>query len=174
MQHDALDPFLAGLAVLSLVGEAARDRSVLIVVVNAQWLDDESATALSFVGRRLRAERVAMLIAVREMPEAAARFEGLRRLDLAGLPVPQAVDLLCSAAAVPVDAVLATVGATIALTGPGSVSVGHALGLDWTTAWGVGGVALGVAAANATLLRRPPATPASEAGGPRAPVEEVA
>ena len=62
--------------------------------------------------------------------------------------------------------VLATVGATIALTGPGSVSVDHALGLDWTTAWGVGGVALGVAAAIATLLlRRPPATPASEAGG---------
>ena len=71
--------------------------------------------------------------------------------------------------------VLATVGATIALTGPGSVSVDHALGLDWTTPWGVGGVALGVAAAIATLLlRRPPTTPASEAGRQRAPVEEVA
>jgi putative oxidoreductase len=71
--------------------------------------------------------------------------------------------------------VLATVGATIALTGPGSVSVDHALGLDWTTPWGVGGVALGVAAAVATLLlRRLPATPVSEAGGQRAPVGEVA
>ncbi len=58
--------------------------------------------------------------------------------------------------------VLATAGPTIALTGPGSVSVDHALGLDWATAWGVGGVALGVAAANATLLLL------------RAPVEEVA
>ena len=82
MQHDALDPFLAGLAVLSLVADAARGQSVLIVVDDAQWLDDESATALSFVGRRLRAERVAMLVAVREMPEPAVRFEGLRRLDL--------------------------------------------------------------------------------------------
>ena len=84
VQHDALDPFLAGLAVLSLVAEAARDQSVLIVVDDAQWLDDESAMALSFVGRRLRAERVAMLVAVREMPEPAVRFEGLRRLDLGG------------------------------------------------------------------------------------------
>jgi putative oxidoreductase len=33
--------------------------------------------------------------------------------------------------------VLATVGASIALTGPGSISVDHALGLDWSTAWGV-------------------------------------
>ena len=50
--------------------------------------------------------------------------------------------------------VLATVGASIALTGPGSISVDHALGLDWSTAWGVGGVALGVAAAATTLLLR--------------------
>jgi putative oxidoreductase len=50
--------------------------------------------------------------------------------------------------------VLATVGASIALTGPGSISVDHALGLDWSTAWGVAGIALGVGAAIATLLLR--------------------
>ena len=52
---------------------------------------------------------------------------------------------------------LATVGVSIALTGPGSISVDHVLGLDWSTAWGAGGVALGVIAAIATLvvLRRP-------------------
>ncbi len=55
--------------------------------------------------------------------------------------------------------VLATVGATIALTGPGKASVDQALGLEWSTAWSVGGVALGVAAALATLLLRRP-TPA--------------
>jgi putative oxidoreductase len=54
--------------------------------------------------------------------------------------------------------VLATVGASIAFTGPGSVSVDNVLGLDWSTAWSVGGVVLGVGAAIATLLlRRPPA-----------------
>ncbi len=53
--------------------------------------------------------------------------------------------------------VLATVGAAIALTGPGSISVDHALGLDWSTAWGVGGITLGVGAAIATLVIRPAA-----------------
>ena len=48
--------------------------------------------------------------------------------------------------------VLATVGASIALTGPGvDLASTTRLGLDWSTAWGVGGVALGVAAAIATL-----------------------
>jgi nucleotide-binding universal stress UspA family protein len=54
-------------------------------------------------------------------------------------------------------AVLATVGAAIALTGPGKISVDHALCLDWSAAGSVGGVALGVAAALATLLLRRPA-----------------
>ncbi len=52
--------------------------------------------------------------------------------------------------------VLATVGASIALTGPGAISLDNAVGLGWSTAWGVGGVALGVAAATATLLLRRP------------------
>ena len=58
---------------------------------------------------------------------------------------------------------LATVGASIALTGPGTASLDHALGLDWSSAWGVAGVALGLAAAIATLLvRRPvPTAPTS-------------
>ena len=49
----------------------------------------------------------------------------------------------------------------------GSISVDHALGLDWSTAWGVGGIALGVAAAIATLCSegRQPARPAPPAGG---------
>jgi putative oxidoreductase len=52
--------------------------------------------------------------------------------------------------------VLATVGASIALTGPGSVSADHALGLDWSTGWCIGGVAIGVIAAIATLVVRQP------------------
>ena len=61
----------------------------------------------------------------------------------------------------PALVMLATVGASIALTGPGDASVDHALGLDWSTAWSVGGGALGVSAAFTTLLlrRQTPAQP---------------
>jgi len=71
--------------------------------------------------------------------------------------------------------VLATVGASLALTGPGAISLDDAAGLGWSTAWGVGCVALGVTAAIATLLllRRPPAgLPATSA--PDEPLEGVA
>ena len=62
--------------------------------------------------------------------------------------------------------VLATVGASIALAGPGSVSVDNALGLDWSALLRLGGVALGVAAAIATLrLRRPAAARPAPAAG---------
>jgi putative oxidoreductase len=71
--------------------------------------------------------------------------------------------------------VLATVGASIALTGPGAGSVDNALGLDWSTAWGVGGIALGVAAAITTLLmRRPPDAHGAPAPGNDDPLETVA
>ena len=41
--------------------------------------------------------------------------------------------------------VLATPGASIALTGPGEASVDHPVGLDWSTARNVGGVAAALA-----------------------------
>ena len=102
-QHDALDPFLVGLAVLSLVAEAARAQPVVVLVDDAQWLDDESALALSFVGRRLGAERVASLVTMRETPGSRVRFEGLRRIELGGLSTPEAHELLAAAAGGPVD-----------------------------------------------------------------------
>ena len=71
--------------------------------------------------------------------------------------------------------VLATVGASIALTGPGSASVDNALGLDWSAGWGVAGVALGVGAAFATILMpRPLPAHSPQTGAPVEPVGEAA
>jgi DNA-binding CsgD family transcriptional regulator len=106
-QQDALDPFLVGLAVLSLVAEAARAEPVLIVIDDAQWLDDESVMALSFVGRRLLAERVAMLVTISDSAESPVGFESFPQLDLVGLPASEALELFTNAAAGPVDQTVA-------------------------------------------------------------------
>ena len=82
------DRFLVGLAVLSLLSAVAEERPLLCLVEDAQWLDAASSQILGLVARRVRAESVAIVIAVRE-PESdppTRDFDGLPELRLEGLP----------------------------------------------------------------------------------------
>src|ERR1700736_2770948 len=76
------DRFLVGLAVLSLLGDAARERPLLCVIDDAQWLDQASARALGVMARRLLGEPVALVVAARE---PGGQFRGLPELLVGGL-----------------------------------------------------------------------------------------
>jgi hypothetical protein len=67
-----------GLAVLSLLSRIAEERPLVCLVDDAQWLDRATAQVLGFVARRLLAESVALVFAVREPGE---------EVELGNLPV---------------------------------------------------------------------------------------
>src|SRR6185436_17541802 len=58
--------FEVGLAMLGLLAEIADHAPIVCVIDDAQWLDHASARTLAFVARRLMADSVALVFAVRE------------------------------------------------------------------------------------------------------------
>jgi DNA-binding CsgD family transcriptional regulator len=91
----APERFLVALAALSLLAEVATERPLLCLVDDAQWLDVASRQVLGFVARRLLAESVAIVFAVRE-PTDEGELVGLPELLLGGLPDKDARDLLAT------------------------------------------------------------------------------
>jgi len=94
------DRFLISLAVLSLLAEVAEDGPLVCVVDDARWLDRASKRVLAFVARRLVAESVLMIFAVRE-PDAD--LDRLPELLVQGLPRDDARQLLRSVVPWPLD-----------------------------------------------------------------------
>src|SRR3954453_20714786 len=83
------DRFLVGLAVLSLLSDAAYADPLLCLVDDAQWLDPVSAQTLAFVARRLQAERVGLVFALRETA-GEHELEGIPELVIGGLSADDA------------------------------------------------------------------------------------
>jgi DNA-binding CsgD family transcriptional regulator len=98
----APDRFLVGLAVLSLLAEVAEERPLVCLIDDVQWLDRASAQALAFVARRLLAESVGVIFAVRTGAEERDAA-GLPELVVDGLREDDARTLLASVIRVPLD-----------------------------------------------------------------------
>ena len=100
----APDRFLVGLATLHLLAEVAEAGPLLCLVEDAQWLDLASAQVLAFVARRLAAERIALVFALRDPTDRDVRsFAGLPELRLDGLGQTDARALLAAAVHAPLD-----------------------------------------------------------------------
>src|SRR4051794_3428008 len=98
----APDRFLVGLAVLGLLAEVAEEGPLVCVIDDAQWLDRASAQALAFVARRLVAESVGVIFAVRAGGEERD-VAGLPELVVEGLGDDDARTLLASVIRRPLD-----------------------------------------------------------------------
>jgi DNA-binding CsgD family transcriptional regulator len=94
------DQFLVGLAVLDLLSNASQERPLLCLVDDAQWMDRASAQVLGFVARRLLAESIALLFAVRQ---PGPELRGLAELEVTGLRDADAHALLNSVTQVRLD-----------------------------------------------------------------------
>jgi DNA-binding CsgD family transcriptional regulator len=93
------EPFLVCLSALTLFAHVAAERPLLVIVDDAQWLDQESAEALGFVARRLDVDRVAIMFSVREPSARRLPLEGVPELELTGLPEREARQLLTAVTA---------------------------------------------------------------------------
>jgi DNA-binding CsgD family transcriptional regulator len=107
-QHEALgttfglstgttpDRFRVSVAALGLISSFAEKQPLVCLVDDAQWLDRASAQVLVFVSRRLLAESVALVFAVRE-PSHERALVGLPEMTIGGLSDGDARALLASA-----------------------------------------------------------------------------
>lgn len=99
---DAPDRFLVGLATLSLLAGAVGDEPLLCLVDDAQWLDRVSAQILEFVARRLLAESILLVLAVRESGSREILAD-LPELPVRGLNESESRRLLDSVVTGPLD-----------------------------------------------------------------------
>ena len=88
------DRFLVGAGTLTLLADAAEEQPVLVLLDDAAWFDRESDLALGFAARRLHAEGVVLLFAVRDDPTRPYALPGVPELRVERLAEERARELL--------------------------------------------------------------------------------
>ncbi|MFD4773232.1 AAA family ATPase, partial [Streptomyces sp. NPDC058427] len=95
LESGTSDVFRVGLATLGLLTAAGQERPVFCVIDDAHWLDAASSKALAFLARRVSAEPVAMVFAIRP-PSGASGLDALPTLTVDGLSDADARALLAA------------------------------------------------------------------------------
>lgn len=88
------DRFLVAAGTLSLLAAAAADRPVAVLVDDLQWLDRESAEAITFAARRLDSDAVGFVMNGRAGDVPPGLLAGLQVLTLDGIDEAAAAQLL--------------------------------------------------------------------------------
>jgi hypothetical protein len=86
-------PLAASAGALGVLASAADEQPLVVLVDDFQWVDPESRQILLFAARRLAAERIAMILAVRDEPGAQPPGWGLPALRIGGLSVAECAEL---------------------------------------------------------------------------------
>src|SRR4051795_10247194 len=81
----AAERHLVGAATLGLLAALAEERPVVVLADDVQWLDRPSAAALIFAARRLLADAVTVLFAVRSGEASPVDGAGFDELEVDGL-----------------------------------------------------------------------------------------
>ncbi|MCP2216073.1 DNA-binding CsgD family transcriptional regulator/tetratricopeptide (TPR) repeat protein [Bradyrhizobium elkanii] len=90
----APDRFLVALATLTLLTESAARKPILLVVDDAQWLDQPTQDVLAFIARRLSSDPIGLLIATRDASSWSLECPDSQRCNLIGLDDAAAKRLL--------------------------------------------------------------------------------
>ena len=97
------DKFLVALAALGLLGAACERGPLLCVIEDAHWLDQASAQVLGFIGRRLLAEPIGLVLAARAPIAQPDHLAGLPELRVRGVDERSARALLDAVGGVRID-----------------------------------------------------------------------
>ncbi|TGD84557.1 helix-turn-helix transcriptional regulator [Mycolicibacterium sp. CH28] len=87
-------PIALTVALLDLLAAAARDRPALLIVEDAHWLDELSATVLSAAGRRVAHPRLRIVATIRPRTGADFSAEGWDEIELRPLSAADASRLI--------------------------------------------------------------------------------